>query len=139
MAIRKATVKQQVQGVLGPMLEPGERELASVNTIAGASPWIAQGLLGLIGQFLVKYYYLVVTDRRILFIQMSRLSARPMGLAMADPRSGFEVESYKPSAVWSVLKVKRPDGSTLRLNVHRFWRDELDEVASALGISTSTA
>jgi hypothetical protein len=137
VAVRKETIKQQVREALGAMLEPGETEQASVNTIAGSSPWLAQGLLGLIGQALVKYYYVVVTERRILYITMSRMSGRPGELAMADPRSSVSVAEYKPSALWSVLKLKRPDGKILRLNVHRIWKDELEGVARALGATPS--
>lgn len=133
MAVRKETIKQQVQEWLGSNLEPGEGEVASVNTIAGPSPWLSTGLLGLIGQALIKYYYVVLTDRRVLFVAMSRVSGRPKDLALAYPRSEVQVTEYKLASLWSVLKLRHGQDKPLKLNVHRIWRDELERVAEALG------
>jgi hypothetical protein len=137
MAVRKETIKSQVREWLNTVLEPGEREVASVNAISGPSPWLATGLLGLIGQAFIKYYYVVVTDRRVLFVSMSRVSGRPRAVAMSDPRSAVTVAEYKPSSLWSVLKVNRgEDKPPVKLNVHRIWREELEQVAEALGATT---
>lgn len=132
MAVRKETFKKQMDEALGSILEPGERELVSVNTIVGISPWLAAGIIGLIGQFFVKYYYITVTDRRVLFIQVSRLSGRPKGLAFTDPRPGPTVSESKPAAVWSSFKYTRPDGKSMKVHVHRFWRDEMAATIQAL-------
>jgi hypothetical protein len=136
VAVRKETIKAQVREWLSSALEPGEREVASVNTIAGPSPWLATGLLGLIGQAFIRYYYVVVTDRRILFVNMSRVSGRPKDIAIADPRSAVSVVEYRPASLWSVLKLNRGEDKPLKLHVHRIWREELDQVAKALGAST---
>lgn len=138
MAVRKETIKAQVREWLSTVLEQGEREVASVNAIAGPSPWLATGLLGLIGQAFIKYYFVVVTDRRVLYVNMSRVSGRPKELAMSDPLSAVNVEEYKPSNLWSVLKLNRGEGKPLKLNVHRIWRDELEQVAQALGAPGQT-
>jgi hypothetical protein len=139
MAVRKETIRSQVREWLTTVLEPGEQEVASVNAIAGPSPWLATGLLGLVGQAFIKYYFVVVTDRRVLYVNMSRVSGRPKDLAMADPRSAVSVEGYKPSNLWSVLKLNRGEGKPLKLNVHRIWREELDQVAQALGAAAPGA
>jgi hypothetical protein len=136
MAVRKETIKEQVREWLKTVLEPGEREVASVNAIAGPSPWLATGLLGLIGQAFIKFYYVVVTDRRVLYVSMSRFSGRPRDLAMSDPRPAVSVTEYKPSSLWSVLKLNRGEDKSLKLNVHRIWREELEQVAEALGATS---
>jgi hypothetical protein len=139
MAVRKETIKKQLDEALPSMLEPGEKVEAGVNTIVGPSPWLSTGLLGLIGQFLIKYYYVVVTDRRVLFVRMSRLSMRPLDLASAAPLSSVSVTQYKPASLWSVLKIDTGAGKEMRLNVHRIWRDELEPVAAALGATAPSA
>jgi hypothetical protein len=137
MAVRKDTIKGQVREALGQVLEPGEEVVAGVHAVAGPSPLLTAGVLGLIGQFMLTYYWVAVTDRRVLFLTLSRLSLRPEGLGRAEPRSAVEVTRYRTSAVWSVLKVRGSDGKEVRLNVHRIWREELEAVAGALGASTS--
>ena len=61
------------------------------------------------------------------------LSGRPKGLAFADPKSEVAVRDVKLAGLWSSLRYRRPDGKELRLNFHRFWRDEMQALVQALG------
>ena len=133
MAVRKETIKAQMETALRSILQPGEQETASVLAIAGPSPWLAMGVLGLIGALFTRYYYATVTNQRVIFVGTSRWTQRPKGMAFADPRSSAALESVKPSTLWSVIRYRRPDGSVLRLNVHRIWRQEFDAFVQALG------
>lgn len=136
MAIRKETVKQQFTEALPSVLEPGEQPAAGVYVVSGPSPWLSTGLLGLVGMLIfgVRWYYLAVTDHRVVFMKASMMTGRPQGLAWADPRSAASVSDVDLSAtVWGKLMYHRPDGKVIRLNVHRFWLDEGRAAVQALG------
>lgn len=136
MAFRRETVRKQFEGVLPPMLEPGERIVAESAVVSGPSPWLAQGLFGIIGILLfgVRWYFLAVTDRRVVFVKMSLWTGRPRGFAWADPRVSVGVSDVEVTAtVWSHFLYRRPDVKDLRLNVHRFWREDGQAVVAALG------
>ena len=88
MAVRKETIKQPFNGALPAVLEPGERVLGGAYGVSGPNPLWAQGLLGLAG-FLIfgmRYYYVALTDRRLVFMNASFWTSRPKGLAWSDPR-----------------------------------------------------
>ncbi len=136
MAFRKETVKRQFADALAKVLEPGEVPGPGVFGISGPSPWLGQGALGLLGLliFRVRPYYLAVTDRRVVALKGSHVSGRPAGLAWADPRTGGAVTEARVSApLWSHFRYRRPGGRSLRLNVHRMWRAELEQFLAALG------
>jgi hypothetical protein len=135
VAFRKDKIKQKAEGALRSILTPGEQEVASINVIAGPSPWLAMGALGLIGQLFAKYYYVTVTNQRVLFIGMSRWTTMVKGLAFADPLAQGTVSDVRLKSLWSSFRYRRPDGKVLRLNVHRIWRDEIAPVLKALGAS----
>ncbi len=134
MAIRKDTIKKQFDAALPALLEPGEQVQAQTLTQSGPTPW----LMGAIGIFIMlamgmRYYFMVVTDRRVLFMKASMWSQRPKGLAWADPRSAVALSDVDANAVlWSHLKYRKADGSEIRLNFHRLWRDELQAAVSVL-------
>jgi hypothetical protein len=133
MAVRKTKVKEQMDAAMGSMLEPGEHQIVAVRTIAGPSPWLAEGFLGLLWQFLVKYYYVVVTERRVLFIQYSRMTGRPKKLAFAEQRGPGLLVGQKVSTLWSWFKVHSSTlNKTVRLNVDRYWREEMTQVLAEL-------
>ena len=133
MAFRRENIKRQFGEAQQQYLEPGERVKAGGFTQAGPSPWLASGI-GLLIMYLMgmRAYYIVVTDRRVLFLRASMLSGRPQGLAFADPRSSVSAEDVKPGKIWSKLQYRRADGKPLRLNFHRIWREEFQAVVDAL-------
>ena len=136
MAVRKETIKQQFVEALPAVLEPGEQVQAGAYLVSGPSPlWVA-GLLGLSGMLLfnVRYYYLAVTDRRVIFYAASFWSSRPKALAWADPRGSVSISDVVTDAkLWNRMLFSRPGAEKpLRLNVHAFWREEMKGVVSAL-------
>jgi hypothetical protein len=137
VAVRKETVKKQFEEALPSWLEPGERLEAGVYAVSGPNPMLAQGLFGLVGVLLfgIRWYFVAVTDRRVLFVSASLLSGRPKGLAWADPRARVSLSDVDLKAtVWGRMKYSSGSRTKpLRLNVHRFWLDEGRAVASALG------
>jgi hypothetical protein len=137
VAVRKETIKKQFMDALPSMLEPGEQVRAGVYAVSGPNPMLSQGLLGLVGMLLfgIRWYFVAVTDRRVLFVKASLLSGRPTRLGWADPRGGATISDVKMTAsLWSHMRYGSPSRpKPLRLNVHRWWQDEGRQVASALG------
>jgi hypothetical protein len=142
MAVRKETVKKQFLEAMPALLEPGEQVRAGVYAVSGPNPFFSQGLFGLLGMLLfgVRWYFVAVTERRVIFVNASLLSGRPKGLAWADPRAGVSLSDVDLAAsVWGRFRYtssSRP--KPLRLNVHRWWLAEGREVASALGATAAT-
>ena len=131
MAISKQKIKQQYEAALPELLEPGERVLASTLSLTGPSPWLAGGLLGMAtGQ---RNYYVVVTDRRVLFMKGTVSTGKPQGLAWADPRGAATVHDVDiENKVWSKFRYQPPGGKDIRFNIHRLWRDEGAAVVAAM-------
>ena len=60
----------------------------------------------------------------------NRWTNRPGGIIAAYPREQFPVTGYKRGTVWSKFHVQLPHGhKASRINVHRYWRAELDQLA----------
>jgi hypothetical protein len=134
MAFRREKIKQQFDAALPAVMEPGEQIQAQTLSQSGPSPWLA-GLIGWLVMLLVgaRYYFIAVTDRRVLFMKASLLTGRPKGLAWADPREAVVVHDVNLNhAVWSKFRYRRPDGKDLRINIHRYWRDDGRAVAALL-------
>lgn len=135
MAIRKEAVKKQFEEVVGTILQPGEGVVAGAYTVTG-SPLFASGLFGLLGILLAgtRYYWMTVTDRRVLFLGASMMSSRPKGgIKLEDGRSTVRVENATPRATWSTMRYVRPQGKPMKLNFARPWREEMQAIATALG------
>jgi len=134
VAFRKEKIKAQFDAAVPPALEPGEQVLAGTYCQTGPSPWL-QGGIGLLIMLLMgaKWYYLVVTDRRLLWFRASMWSQRPKGAVEADPRSGIQIHDVDvDNVIWSKFRVQRPNGKDVRVNVHRIWRDEVQQMITAL-------
>lgn len=132
MAVRREKIREQFRAAEQSLLEPGEQVVAGALTQAGPSPWLAGGIGFLIMYaFGMRIYFMTVTDRRVLFLKSSIWSARPKGLAFADPRDSVSLADVNVAAVWS--KVRYTAGArSLRLNFHRIWRDDFEKIVQAL-------
>jgi hypothetical protein len=136
MAFRKETIKQQFGEALPAVLEPGEQVEAGFLTVSGPSPWLTAGLFGYLGMLATgaRWYFVTLTDRRVIFMKVSMASGRPAGLAWTDPRTAVSLSDAKlDGSVWSRAKYQRPEAKPLRLNIQRFWREEAREFAERLG------
>jgi hypothetical protein len=136
MALRKETIKKQFTEALPTVLEQGEQMQAGTFCVSGPNPLFAQGLFGIIGLLLfqMRWYFVAVTDRRVVFLKASYWTGRPSGFAWADPRASVSVSDVNLVAkVWGHFKYTSPTKpSALRLNVHRWWLEEGNAVAAAL-------
>jgi len=90
---------------------PGEQVLGGAHGVSRLNPLWAQGLLGLVG-FLIfgmRYYYVALTDRRLIFMNASFWTSRPSGLAWADPRDSVTISDLQSDAkLWNWGRFSSP-------------------------------
>jgi hypothetical protein len=133
MAIRKSTMKEQVAQAIA-QAAPGDRPLATIATITGPSPWLMNAL-GIIGQFLVKFYFITVTDQAMVFHKLNRFTNRPQEIVFAIPRAQAQglIGHVERNPLWSWFNLTFPgEQQPTRINVHRIWRDEMDQLISLI-------
>ena len=125
---KREEVKAELDRALAAELEPGER------AVAASAAMIASGVWGPTSMY-AKWCYVGVTETRVVWLSVSRWSMRSKGLWFEDRRAEVSIEGPTPGKLWSWFTYKRPDGSTLRVNFHRFWNEEMNGVLAALGSS----
>lgn len=137
MAIRRAKQKQQVIAKLSAEAPAGEQFIACVHTETGPSPWLGALLdeipiVGLVVQLSRKFYFFTLTNTSVVVNSASRFSNRPGPVVAVFPRHDFPVSNFNRAAVWSKFYVQFPNtDKPTRLNIHRYWRAELDQLAQA--------
>jgi len=138
MAIRRAKQKQQVIEKLAQSAPPGETFIATVHCETGPSPWLNAlfdevPFLGLIMALSRKFYFLTLTNTSIVVNTANRFTNRPGEVVYAFPRDQFPVTKFNRASIWSSLFVQFPGNSKpTRLNIHRYWRNEFDQLLAAL-------
>jgi hypothetical protein len=141
MAIRRAKQKAQVIEKLQQQAPPGETFIACVHCETGPSPWLnglfdEVPLLGLIVALTRKFYFLTVTSEHVVLNSANRFTNRPGGILGSWPRTEFPISGVKRGRVWSVAHLPIDGtGKAKRLNIHRYWRGELDALLNAVGES----
>jgi hypothetical protein len=140
MAIRRATQKAQVVAKLSASAPAGETFIACVHGETGPSPWLNAlfdevPFLGLIVALSRQFYFFTLTNTSVVVNSASRFTNRPGDIIAVFPRSEFPATRYQRSAVWSKFYVTVPGSAKpRRINVHRFWRAELDQLAEAFPV-----
>jgi hypothetical protein len=135
VAVRKDTITRQFDQA--GILEPGEQVVIGMMTQTGASPWFA-GLIGVVLMLLTgtRWYYVALTDRRVLFLKASMLTSKPTGaVAWADPRTAVSISDVVTDAkVWNRLRYHRPgQAKPVRVNVSAVqWKSEFQSLVSNL-------
>lgn len=137
MAIRRAKQKAQVIEKLSQSAPPGETFIACVHAETGPSPWLNAifdevPLLGLVIALTRSFYFFTLTNTSIVVNKASRFTNRPGEIVAVFPRAAMPVSRVKRARVWSSMFVQFPgDTKSRRLNIHRYWRDELDQLIAA--------
>src|SRR5260370_15361090 len=137
MAIRRAKQKAQVIAKLSEQAPAGEQFIACVHTETGPSPWLNAifdeiPFVGLIVAFSRKFYFFTLTNTSVIVNSANRVTNRPGAVVAVFPRHAFPVTGYNRAAVWSKFYVEFPNSSKpTRLNLHRYSRGELDQLAAA--------
>ncbi len=138
MAIRRAKQKQQVIEKLASTAPAGETFIATVHCETGPSPWLNAvfdeiPLVGLIVAFTRQQYFLTLTNTSVVVNKANRFTNRPGDLVAAFPRHAVPASKVKRATVWSRMYLQFPgDAKGTRLNVHRYWRGEFDQLVGAL-------
>lgn len=123
-----ANEKGQLEDALEQWLEPGESLVAGAGAMTGSQVWGPTSMLA-------KWCYIGVTDQRVVVLSLARWSTRVKGVWFEDPRSEVQVGAVAWGNPWNSFMYQRLDGTSLRMNFHRFWRKEMEEVLEALGAS----
>ncbi|WAL74226.1 hypothetical protein OU787_23650 [Kitasatospora sp. YST-16] len=133
MAIRKSTMQEQVAAAIAA-IEPNDRPVTTFHTVTGPSPWLTQQF-GLIGQLFVKYYFVTLTHRVVVIHRASRVSNRPLDLLHVIPldQARASISDVRRNTLWSSLRFQIPgEPQPTRLNIHRYWRTEMDAFTGGL-------
>ncbi|WP_051709119.1 hypothetical protein [Streptomyces sp. NRRL S-350] len=137
MAIRRAKQKAQVVEKLSQVAPPGETFIACVHVETGPSPWLNAvfdevPLLGLIVALTRRFYFLTLTNSSVVVNSASRWTNRPGDVVAVFPRHAFPVSRVKRATIWSSMYLQLPSSAKpTRLNVHRYWRAEMDQLSAA--------
>lgn len=141
MAIRRATQKRQVVEKLSHSAPAGEQFIACVHAETGPSPWLGAlldeiPLVGLLVQLSRRFYFFTLTNTSVIVNRANRFTNRPGAIVAVFARDEFPVSKFNRAVVWSKFYLQFPDGGKpTRLNVHRYWRAELDQLAAAFPAS----
>jgi hypothetical protein len=93
-------------------------------------------LVGLAVQLSRKFYFFTLTNTSVVVNVANRFTNRPGAVVAVFPRNAFPVSKFNRAAVWSKFYLQFPgSGKPTRLNVHRYWRAELDQLAAAFPAS----
>lgn len=144
MAIRRAKQKAQVIEKLSQSAPAGETFIACVHTETGPSPWLNGifdeiPLLGLIVAFTRKFYFLTLTNTSVVVNTANRFSNRPGDIVAVFPREALPVTRVKRATIWSSMYLQFPgENKPRRLNIHRYWRNEFDQLIAAFPATAPT-
>ncbi|MCF3180446.1 hypothetical protein IPZ70_10935 [Streptomyces polychromogenes] len=133
MAVKKATIQQQVAEALA-QANPADRPIVTIQAIAGPSVWL-MSMFGLIGQAFLSYYFVTVTEQAVVLHRASRMSNRPQEIVFAIPphQAVGTITEAKRNAIWSSFRMQLPgQAKPTRMNVHRIWRSEMDQLLGLL-------
>jgi hypothetical protein len=138
VAIRRAKQKQQVVAKLTEVAPPGETFIACVHCETGPSPWLNGvfdeiPVLGLVIALTRKFYFVTLTNTSVVVNTANRFTNRPGGVVAAFHREATPLSRVKRNRVWSVMYLQFPgEAKPRRLNVHRYWRGEFDQLIAAV-------
>ena len=121
---------QQMVDVVQPQLAPGEEIYANLPSCqTGPIPWF--GALTYLIEFWIKQFGIVVTNERVFFVKRGIFTNKVKGVEAVLALDDVYVTDWKSSAIWSTLRLQRPD-RVLKLNVHRMHRDDAEQLVHVL-------
>jgi hypothetical protein len=133
--LRKPTIQAQLAEGLRTVLDPGERVVGSFYTLGGSAP-VLQTSFGLVGAFFLKNYWVVLTDRRFIVLRARSFGSRLGEITFAQDRADVVLATLRRRPFFSSFVVHDPyTRQSLRLNVHRVWRAEFDQMMAAVGVT----
>jgi hypothetical protein len=125
----------RASAVVESALEPGEQMLMGSRVHSGPSDWWR--LIPRVGAFIrffQRHYFMVLTDRRVIFCGLSYWTARPKNIKAVVPRGQVQVSDYKPGTVWPSFRLGYPGrNKPMKLRAGRVWRPEVEQILGVLG------
>jgi hypothetical protein len=121
-------IELKVNPILSMALEPGEVVESSGHGIIFPIWWIA--LAGPLAAFLMRQYWVVLTDRNLIFVRLSNAGGPPW-LEQLGPRRSFEL-LFDWSGVLGRRVTIGTGGKKLRLQFGTPYREHGEAIAKAL-------
>ncbi len=126
----------RAQAVIAPHLEPGEQPLVGARVHTGPSDWWRLiPRVGAFVRFFQRHYFVVHTDRRLIFCGLSYWTARPKNVKIVVPNEHARVTDYRPGKLHGSFRFSHPERKrpmTVRLG--RVWRPEVERLLGSLGV-----
>jgi hypothetical protein len=125
----------RASAVVEAHLEPGEQMLLGSRVHSGPSDWWRLiPRVGAFVRFFQRHYYMVLSDRRVIFCGLSYWTARPKRIKAVVQRGQVQVSDYKPGTVWPSFRIGYPGrNKPMKLRAHRVYRPEVEQILGALG------
>ena len=80
-----------------------------------------------------RTYFVTLTNTSVVINAANRFTNRPGDVVVSFPRDAVPVSRVKRATVWSSMYLQFPgQAKPTRLNIHRYWRKELDQLIAAL-------
>jgi hypothetical protein len=118
---------------VAPKLEPGERVVMGAVVQTGPSQWWAM-LTWIITALTTRYWFLVVTDRRIVILPASK---RPKPIQWTAPLGRASIQNRHLGTLWSSFVIRGSDGTTGKYRyLQRLWAAEMDRVVELVNGAT---
>jgi hypothetical protein len=125
----------QAGNIAAPHLDPGEMIQAGTRVYTGPSDalrWIPR--FGSIVRLVQTHYYMLVTDRRVIFVGLSYWGQKPTGIKFMVPRGGLQVSDYNPAAIYPSFRFASAARKPMRLRMRTNWQAEAMQALGILGI-----
>lgn len=123
----------RAQELVGPSLEPGEQAFVGLRVHTGPSNWwLMVPYVRLAVRLAQRYYFMLVTDRRVILCRVSYWTGRPKDIKTAIPRAMVRISEYDPVAYYPSFVLAHPEAST-KLRTRGMWLNELQQAMSILG------
>ncbi|WP_405133749.1 hypothetical protein [Nocardia sp. NBC_01388] len=134
MAFRKSTIQKQLAKKLVEFAPQGEQLQLTFQAITGPSPWVDDlPFVRFVMLFLRKYYFVALTQTSVVIVEASKWTGRPSKFVCAEHFGTAQFTEMQINSIWSKVYYRMPNtAAPERLNVHRRWRTELDQLVSRL-------
>ena len=122
--------------VIGPHLEPGEQMIAGARVHTGPSDWLRWApYIRIVVRLMQRHYYVMVTDRRLVFCGISFWNARPDHISWMVPRAGVQASDYTAGAIYPSFRLAFQDRKPMRLRIYSSYEPEALRILGILGMA----
>jgi hypothetical protein len=127
----QARLEKRVRAGIEPLVRPGEELEAIAYALRSPFPsWVRYLFEGALLMLLMTPYYIGLTNERLIFAKVSRLSGKRSTLDFDVPRAQTKVLKFRKGFLWSQLMLQLPDRK-MRLRF-AMQRAEAEQIANTL-------